>query len=309
MPRAAVLFGPTAVGKTALLHQVLDDRYEIINADSMQVYRYLDIGTAKPSRDERGGIPYHLIDIVEPDDQFTAGAFTRRAEELIRRICADGRRPIVAGGAGFYLRSLLCGLSDVPPSDPVVRERLDNELVDQGSEALHRELTLVDAESAARIHPRNRQRIVRALEVFRVAGRPLSTFRPPDRIRDDFRFHPIGLLRDRAELLPRITARVCGMFEHGLPDELEAVLGRGYTPEDPGLCGIGYRQFFACGAVDQGVVNRDPDVLERVATEIAKETRRFAKRQRTFFRKIDAVEWLSVEAADTLRSRLAAFFA
>ena len=302
-----VLFGPTASGKTALLEKLFGFRgkepcrVEIISADSMQVYRNMDIGTAKPSLEERARIPHHLIDIRNPDEQFNAGEFVRLAGEACRTAADRGALPVVSGGTGFYLKNLVHGLSEAPPSDAGIRGELREELKARGAASLMEELAKTDPASAARIHINDVYRLLRALEVCRLAGRPLSSFSsawsagekgaPPDQ---PFRFLLLGLRRPREELYDRINARTAAMFRAGLADEARRLYEAGYTPVDPGLRAIGYREFFV----------KDPDVREGdaawrlsedlagVEALVAQNSRRYAKRQITFFASIPGVTWV-----------------
>jgi tRNA dimethylallyltransferase len=290
-----VLFGPTASGKTEVLKRLFAPeggvfraaKAEIISADSMQVYRGMDIGTAKPSPEERARIPHHLIDIRNPDQQFNAGDFVHLADECCARIAARGALPVVSGGTGFYIRNFILGLPEVPPSDAGIRAALKEEMRLRGAAALMEELVRVDPESGGRIHVNDSYRLLRALEVFRLTGRPLSSYAPPapgKPGRDGrYRFLIIGLERERAELYRRIDLRCAEMFRAGLPAEIARLTGQGYGPGDPGLRAIGYREFF----LEEGPGNyrpaEDPAAVE---TLVAQNSRRYAKRQITYFASI-----------------------
>jgi len=292
-PLVFVLFGPTGSGKTALL-QKLDKNIEIISADSMQVYRGMDIGTAKPSPEERAKTPHHLIDIRNPDEQFNAGDFVRLAEEACRAALARGALPVVSGGTGFYIKNLVMGLSEAPPSDQSLRLELKKELALRGALSLMEELAKIDPVSAARIHINDEYRLLRALEVFRLSGKPLSYYASPwnrpEKITDTFLV--AGLRRSREELYQRINERTSAMFRAGLPAEVRRLYEAGYTPENPGLRAIGYREFFV----------QDPDGTWRLSEDmaglealIAQNSRRYAKRQITFFASIPGVNWIDCE--------------
>jgi len=284
-----ILFGPTASGKTELLEKLFQNGRpaEIISADSMQVYRGMDIGTAKPSPAERARIPHHLIDIKNPDEQFNAGEFVRRAEEACLAAAGRGALPVVSGGTGFYLKNLVQGLSEAPPSDLLIRQSLKEELARGGAAALMEELREADPVSAGRIHINDEYRLLRALEVYRLTGRPLSSFASaPKKVTDTFLL--IGLHRSREDLYRRINARTAAMFRTGLPDEVRRLYEAGYTPSDPGLKAIGYREFFA----EEGAGWRLLQDIAEVQALVAQNSRRYAKRQITFFASLPNVKWI-----------------
>lgn len=287
-----VVFGPTASGKTALAGSLfadadsplpagIDGRFrgkaEIISADSMQVYRGMDIGTAKPSPSFLKALPHHLIDIRNPDEQFCAGDFVRLADAACRDIASRGKLPVVLGGTAFYIKNFLFGLPETPESDPALRAEILERMKTDGPSSLMAELRTKDPESAARIHPNDEYRIARALEVFYASGRPLASFSLPTEFRSEFRFLAIALERDRAELNARIDARVDEMFESGLEAEYRALLRAGYKAEDPGMQAIGYREFFSGG-----------DALS-IREEIKGDSRKYAKRQETFIKPMSGV--------------------
>lgn len=283
IPRVILLFGPTAVGKTRLLFRLFGEGYEVINADSMQVYRGMDIGTAKPSPQQRRRIPHHLIDIRNPNEQYTVGDFVRDADEAVRAIVENAAVPILSGGTAFYFRNFIFGLPETPPSDPVVRDRLRDRLEREGSEALHEELASVDPVAAVRIAANDGYRVTRALEIFQLTGRGVSEHSVPDAPRGDIETLTVGLTRDREILHERIEARVNRMFAEGLPEEVAALRAAGYGPGDPGMRAIGYREFFEFD---------DPDTIRR---RIVVSSRQYAKRQMTFFKRLPGVEWVDAE--------------
>lgn len=289
-----VLFGPTASAKTAILVNLFCGkpwyRAEIVSADSMQVYRGLDIGTAKPPDALRAALPHHLIDIIDPDEQFNAGEFARRADVACDDIHRRGLLPVVSGGAGFYLKNFIQGLPDSPPSDAAVREKLGAELRAGGRELLLAELRGADPGSAARIHPNDDYRLLRALEVVRLTGRALSDCKVTagDR-RDKYRFLLVGLEWEREALYRRINRRCSRMFDAGLADEARGLFDRGYTPKDPGLRAIGYKEFFVGG--EDGAWRLSDD-LAGVQAIVAQHSRQYAKRQITWFRKVPGVTWI-----------------
>ena len=295
-----VLFGPTASGKTSILQKLFNSsnslQAEIVSADSMQVYRGMDIGTAKPSAEEQKQLPHHLIDIRFPSQQFNVGDFVRLADTTCTQIASRGKLPVVSGGTGFYLKNFIMGLSEAPPSDMVIRERLKQELRENGAAALMEELTACDPISANRIHINDEYRLLRALEVYRSCGSPLSSFEVSAiEKRNNFRFIIIGLSRPREELYRRINLRCAEMFRQGLPAEVNSLFQAGYTPNDPGMRAIGYREFFV--ETEEGWrISHDQNGVQAL---IAQNSRRYAKRQITFFAGIPDVKWVEFGSDDT----------
>lgn len=286
-PPVVAIVGPTAVGKSALamvLAERLPEGGEIINADALQVYRGMDVGTAKPSAEDLARVPHHLIDILEPAERYSAGEFARRARAAIGDIRGRGRRPIVVGGSGLYVRALLDGISPVPKGDPLVRQELRDELVRNGLEALYQELRRVDPPTAARLLPGDSQRILRALEVVRASGVPLSKWiaRQPYG-RDRLEAVRVGLTLPRSVLYDAIEQRVARMMDQGWADEVEELLSGGLSPALPGFQAIGYRQ------IARHLRGECP--LERAIEETVRATRRYAKRQLTWFRKEPGIHW------------------
>ena len=288
--RLLVLSGPTASGKTALalsLGAALP--LEIINADSLQVYRGMDIGTAKPTPLERGAVAHHLIDVADPDEEYNAGRFVAEAEVAIRGIRGRGNFPLVAGGTGMYIRALLRGLDDLP-SDAGVRARFARRWEEEGGRALFEELRSVDRRSAEAIHPSDRVRVLRALEVAAVAGMP------PSRLKrrwaeggGKFRILFLALSMDRDEMYRRIDARVEDMFRKGFIDEVRRLLSDGYSPDLKPMKALGYRH------VVSHLAGGEP--LPEAVARMKRDTRRYAKRQMTWLgRERDAV-WSGPENA------------
>jgi tRNA dimethylallyltransferase len=304
-----VLFGPTASGKTNVLLRLFGGgglfsrKAELISADSMQVYRGMDIGTAKPSAEEKARLPHHLIDIRNPNEQFNAGDFVRLAGEAIIDIARRGAFPVVSGGTGFYLKNLIMGLPEAPPSNEAIRAALKQELREKGAAALMEELARFDPATAAKIHLNDEYRLLRALEVLRLSGRPLSSFgvnsaaahSPADEV-PLCRFLVIGLSRPREELYRRINARCAAMFAQGLPDEVRKLYDAGYTPRDPGLRAIGYREFFVEESEEKGAYRLSGDTAG-IEALVAQNSRRYAKRQVTFFASL-AGHWLEAGRDD-----------
>jgi tRNA dimethylallyltransferase len=277
-PLVAIV-GPTASGKSALALRLARARSgEIVSCDSLQVYRGLDIGSAKPTAEERAAVPHHLVDVVDPGEAFSAASYARLARAALGEIVARGRLPIVAGGTGLYLHALLQGLFEGPSRDEGLRRRLEGLAERHGDARLHRLLARVDPEAAARTRPRDRVRVVRALEVRCVTGRPISEQQQggAEPLRG-FGTLVVGLDPDRAELRKAVEARTRDMLARGLVDEVRSLLGRGYGEEAlRPLRAIGYRQAVA-------VVRGEMTVAEAEGA-IVTETMRFAKRQRTWFR-------------------------
>jgi len=265
----------------------------------MQVYRGMDIGTAKPSKIERARLPHHLIDILDPSQQFNAGDFVRLADEACLQIAGRGKLPVVSGGTGFYLKNFIMGLSEAPPSDREIRSQLKQELKEKGSAALMEELAAGDPVSAKRIHINDEYRLLRALEVLRSSGSPLSSFEVnASEKRSRFRFIITGLSRPREELYRRINLRCAEMFRQGLADEVRSLYESGFTPNDPGLRAIGYREFFVEDADNPGKwrLSQDTDGVQAL---VAQNSRRYAKRQITFFAGIPNVKWIEASRSET----------
>jgi len=296
-----VFLGATATGKSALALRLAEEiGGEIVNADALQVYRGFDIGTAKPTPEEQSRVPHHLIDILEPHQRYSAGEFARRAREAIEDIEVRGRRALVVGGSGLYLRALLEGISPVPRGDRQVRRALRRRLKEQGLPALYDELERRDPVTAERVMPGDRQRILRALEVVEVSGVPLSRWieRQPfgDQRLPSLR---IGLTLPRAILYDRIAARVDRMVERGWLKEVRRLLDSGLTPDVPAFQAIGYRQLVRHLRAEIS--------LEEAIEDIARETRRFAKRQETWFRKEPDVTWFPSDDLEDLVPRMLKF--
>lgn len=299
---ALILLGPTAAGKSRLA-LYLAGRFggEIVNADSMQVYRDFNIGTDKPAASDRAEVPHHLVDILGPEIQFTAADFARLASAAVRDIASRGRLPIVVGGTGLYLKALTDGLFPGPGGDRILRRRLDEEARVRGVESLHRRLADIDPESAGRIMPRDKVRIIRALEVFSLTGTPLSRhFGKTEPPLEDFQMARIGLQLERRELVRRIELRVDRMFERGIVDEARALLHRGISREAPPFRALGYRHVLR--ALDGSITVAEAAALTK------RDTRRYAKRQMTWFRKMNDVVWFQADdrpaAAEYVEGRL-----
>lgn len=248
----------------------------------MQAYRGLDIGTAKPGGDVLDVLPHHLINIRNPNEQYTAGEFVTLADSLCARISRDSALPVVAGGTGFYVRNFLCGLPAAPAADSGQRRAVELDLAAKGPAALRAELAASDPVSAARIHEHDLYRLTRAVEILRTTGRPPSEFAPAASVRSGYDFLVIGVDRPREELGSRIDRRVDSMFALGLRAEVEALIAAGYGPDCPAMAAIGYREFFESPG--------EPDTV--VARRIKLHTRQYAKRQMTFLRSLPGIRWI-----------------
>ncbi len=285
-PRILLLVGPTGVGKTdAAL--ALADRLdaEIVSADSMQVYRYMDIGTAKPTPAQRRQCPHHLLDVVDPDEDFNAALFREAALKAAEDVWSRGRNVLVAGGTGLYVKALTRGLFAGPPRDAALRAEFARVISEHGVGHLFDRLKSVDPEAAERIHRRDRVRIVRALEVFHGTGRPLSQWQNEHGFGDQpFDVLGVGLERPRPELYDRIDGRCERMMAEGLLDEARSLLDRGYAPGLRSMQGVGYRQAVQCLT---GRVSR-----AEALSSMQQATRRLAKRQVTWFRAQPSLHWL-----------------
>ncbi len=285
------IVGPTATGKTGVGILVAESiGGEIVSADSMQVYRFMDVGTGKPAAEQLARVPHHLISIVDPDSPFSVSDYQERARATIADIRARGRQPILVGGSGLYVRSVIDGLA-LPMAPPALelRHRLSAEADAQGLAALHARLAEVDPESGQRIHPNDARRIIRALEVYQQTGRTISALQQLDRRRRErYNTRQFGLTLPRPELYRRIEARVDEMIARGLAEEVRNLLSRGYGEGLVSMKGLGYAQLIPH--------LRGECTLEEAAERLKRDTRRFAKRQLTWFRADRRIEWIDVAA-------------
>jgi len=294
-----ILLGPTGVGKTQVLEESFYPGFEVISADSGQVYRGCDTGTAKPSSKLCEKIPHHLIDIIDPDCQFSVGDFVSRADSCVKEILGRGNIPVVSGGTAFYIKNFILGLSEAPPGDAKIREELENECKSKGLSAMFEMLESMDPESAAKINQQDKYRILRALEINRVSGKQRNIFAIGQKPREEYSFLLIGLARERKELLERINRRVDDMFSLGLPDEVRKLVDMGYKEQDPGLRGIGYAEFFP--------MFKGEYTLEEIREMIKLHTRQYAKRQMTFFRKLPDVLWFHPDSRKEIEGTVTRF--
>jgi len=286
MSHLIALVGPTAVGKSRLaihLAQVFDG--EIVSADSRQVFRTMDIGTAKPSPEERALVPHHLIDVVDPDEDFTVALYQEMAYRAIADIQRRGKLALLVGGSGLYVWAILGGfrIPQIPPQAEL-RRSLEEKAAREGYMALYEELKGIDPDAAQRIDPRNVRRVIRAIEVFRATGLPFSQLQ---RFSPIFRTLVIGLTTERHDLYRRIDSRVDDMMERGLVQEVEGLLERGYSLDLPSMSGLGYKQI--------GQYLRGEIELAEAVQRVKYETHRFARHQYAWFRpKDDRIHWFNI---------------
>ena len=288
-----VCFAPTATGKTALTLELFGsgslfdfkNKAEILSCDSQAVYKYFDIGTAKPTPEERAAVPYHLVDFADPAIQFGLGEFMEEADRFCGEIWSRKNVPVLCGGTGFYARNFILGAPTTPESDEKIRVHIKEKLAELGKESLFAELKIVDPLSARKININDEYRICRALEVFYTSGKPLSSYALPDVPRSQYEFLTIILNRDKDDLYRRIDLRVEKMFEEGLAEEIEKLKSMGYTKDTPAMKAIGYSEFFIDGlSVDQ------------VKEKIKNDSHHYAKKQYTFMRGIPGA--VTVDADD-----------
>ena len=295
--RAVVLFGPTAVGKTALTEELFSKGFEIINADSVQVYRFLDIASAKPEKELVEKIPHHLVDIRFPWEQYNSGDFCKDAERLIKEINERGNIPLITGGTAYYFKQLLYGPSSTPESNPKTREEIQRTIDDIGLDKAYEMLMSLDMEAAKKIDKNDRYRISRALEVIKDTGCPLSSFPVSDTLREDIDFVIIGLKREKKELEERIRKRVDIMFDSGAVREMKTLLSMGADLSWPGMQGIGYREWF--NAMESGEVN-----ISIIKDMIIRSSIKYAKRQMTFFSSFSDTLWFSPNDIEKIKGYL-----
>jgi tRNA dimethylallyltransferase len=301
-----VITGPTAAGKSRAAldtaHELLDRGIPacIISMDSVQVYRHMDIGTDKLKPEQREGVPHHLIDVVMPDQTFSAAQFAAAADEIINAAWQKGGAAILAGGTGFYLRSLLWGLFPGPSGHPEVRDRLYHDAARLGLAALHKRLAAIDAEAASRIHPNDHVRIIRALEVFELTGLPISGhFKKQGRQGPRYPAVIIGLALPREKLYERINTRVDQMMEQGLVEEVKKLREMGYGPGLASQQALGYKQVHAM--LDQGTD------LGSTVYLIKRDTRHYSRRQLTWLRKEKGLDWMEAGQNAMITKRIVSF--
>jgi tRNA dimethylallyltransferase len=293
IPVLAIL-GPTGTGKTRLAVALAEHwPIEVVSVDSRQVYRRMDIGTAKPTPGELRAVPHHLVDVVEPDEGYDAGRFVREAAAAIVAVRSRGRWPVLVGGTGLYYRALVRGLLPRPPADQALRASLQAEIQAAGPEALHRRLQALDPDAAIRLHPRDALRVSRALEVALQTGSPglrSGAGAWGESPRAGYRVAAVGLTAPRPALYAALDARVDRMLAEGLLDEVRNLLDAGFAPSLPALQGIGYRHL--------APVIRASGGLAAAVLAMKRDTRRYAKRQLTWFAREPEVTWIETDPAD-----------
>lgn len=289
MIKLIALVGPTAVGKTEISHELVEKfPFEIVSCDSMQVYRGMDVGTAKPLPEEVEEYHYHMIDVVAPDYRYSAGEYALDAGKVIDGIVNRGKIPLVVGGSGLYLDALIYGISSMPKADLIFRKKLNREADEKGSGFLHELLKEIDSASAERIHSNDLKRIIRALEVYHLTGEPMSEIQKIKSKVREYRCLIIGVARERAELYKRVEMRVDKMFDKGLVEEVQTLIDQGYNSELSSSQALGYKE------VADHLNGKFS--LEEAKEKVKKNTRNFAKRQMTYFKKNKETKWFKLDA-------------
>lgn len=288
MKNVLVIVGPTCVGKTYITSKVANKlNGEVIYADSAQVYKFMDIGTAKPSKEEKLGINHYLIDFLHPDDDFSVAKYSELAKNYIIDISNRDKTPIVSGGTGLYINSLLYNMDFANnKSDSSIRDRLNLELKEKGAISLYNKLKELDPNAAEKIHPNNHIKLIRAIEINEVTGNNVGDFSKDIDKNTEFNFKIIGLNRNRDELYSRINTRVDIMIQNGLIEEVESLLKRGYDENLPALRALGYKEIIS-------YIRGNNTKCDSIRI-LKKNTRRFAKRQLTWFRRYEDVNWMNL---------------
>lgn len=288
MKDVVIIVGPTAVGKTDISIKVAKElNGEIVSADSMQIYKHFNIGSAKPTIEEMDNIPHYLIDEIDPTEGFSVAQYRDKAFDYIRRIVHKDKLPIVVGGTGLYVNSLIYEMDFGNTSaDKRFREKLEDDAKNKGKEYLYNKLKELDEEAANRIHPNNIKRVIRAIELASKGNSSIKDFSKDLKRNEDYNYILIGLNRDRKELYQRINLRVDLMFQAGLVDEVRNLIKLGLSEEDISMKGIGYKEIlkYLKGEYD----------IEEAKRLVKRNTRRYAKRQITWFKRYDEIEWFNL---------------
>ena len=286
-PRILVIVGPTASGKTALALSTAEKcDAEIVSADSRQIYKYLDIGTAKPTVAERTMVKHHFVDVLAPSSEFSAGQFGADVRKVIAEILRKKKLPVLVGGSGLYVKAAIDGLFEGPGKDPEIRMMLEEQLHTEGLDVLLKILRMVDPLSLERMKEITPRRVIRALEVYRITGKPISEIQSEERVAPAFEAYQVGLLWDRKELYQRIDDRVESMVAAGLEREVKSLMSKGYDRHLNALNTVGYKEVF--------------DFMEGIHSHakmielIKRNSRRFAKRQMTWFKRDQRIHWMRV---------------
>ena len=300
---AVVVCGPTGIGKTSFAIELARRfRGEIIGADSMQLYRHMDIGTAKPTAEERAAVKHHMVDVVEPDAHFDAKMYAHMAYASVVSLAENGILPFIVGGTGLYIKALIHGLFESIKIDASVRERLKKEAQELGGSHLHSRLKTCDPAAAARIHGNDTYRIVRALEIFETTGKPMSDTQQQHQFKPQrLQTVKLGLHMEREDLYQRIDKRVDIMLDQGLFEEVKRLVEAGYSLELKSMKSLGYRHMAA-------FLNKELDWDETVRI-LKRDTRHYAKRQMTWFKADPEIVWLELESIDEATSMVKAFIA
>jgi tRNA dimethylallyltransferase len=300
-PVLVIVCGPTAAGKSALAMKLAREfGGEIIGADSMQVYRYMDIGTAKPTVEERAEVRHHLIDVVNPDEDFNAGMYVEKARQAVETLNRERKTAWVVGGTGLYIRALTAGLVDGPGADKNLRTQYIREMKECGARYLHEKLKVKDREAAERIHPNDAVRVMRALEYIDTSGEPISRKQTNHRFADrPYSYLKIGMMEDRAVLYRRIDSRCDRMVDKGLVGEVEGLLARGFAEDLRPMQSLGYRHII------RHLKEEFP--LDEAVSLMKRDTRNYAKRQMTWFRADREVRWFGTADWDGIRKEVEAF--
>ncbi len=300
-PDIIIICGPTGIGKTSTtINLAKAFNGEIINADSMQLYRHMDIGTAKPTPDERAEVKHHIVDMITPDAPFDAAKFASAADKLIFDFVKNGITPFIAGGTGLYIKSLVDGLFRANPANPLIIKKLTDEADKSGTEELYKRLLSVDPKAAEKIHQNDSFRIIRALEIFESTGKPISEHHNKHNFTNRrYRVLKIGLSMERELLYDRINKRVDLMLEEGLLKEVKALIKMGYPPSIKPMKSLGYRHMAE-------FIQGENDWDEAVRT-LKRDTRRYAKRQMTWFRSDTEIEWFEPENISKITRRVKNF--
>jgi len=290
---AVAVFGPTGVGKTSISLDIAENTGEIISVDSRQVYKYMDVGTAKPSESQLKQVKHHLIDIITPDKRFTVADFKNQAEVLINEIINRKKIPFLVGGTAMYFNALFSGIVDIPQISEKTKSFLEKKWNEEGQEFLYDLLKEKDPVYSNKIHSNDKQRTLRALEVFFDTGKTFSDFLKTDNVKNDFQYLKICINIDREIVYKRINDRVDEMISSGLVSEVKKLMELGYDEKSPGMSGIGYSEILEhlSGKIS----------LDEAIYKIKLNSRHYAKRQLTWFRSFDDVKWFSNDQKDDIK--------